>query len=382
MPAAVRDSREIYASIRHQTLCNECRAPSTKELRERLISLCEPRRCTGCKKDHSGIFFPANGRKRNKCVGLLGHLDVRSHRRLRFQRRFPNLWTQYPIYDRCIDKSHASFDTSDANPDLVSLQYNPTIEIDAHNYPGKIATAASLTFEVRGPSGRTSRTRDTIIGILQDCGHLCPHSSAVVERLLDNLECTLCCCAYVHKSIPVKHDGCVSPCYECLECNITYVWERPRNMPERCWRKTDLLQENCFLLHISNRWRYLDPLSFEWLQNLHYGDAGNPVFTDRTKHVLWCDQPDCGTGSGHRWLKLVRLFSHTFAYNQCNDLKTSRFGYDCGTQTVGFPKACSWSLEYDVYEEARRRYSEGTRVTLSSWRRFLSASLFLLPRGS
>ncbi|CVK95325.1 uncharacterized protein FMAN_13444 [Fusarium mangiferae] len=120
--AIVRDSREIYASIRRQTLCNECRALSTKELREWLISLCEPRRCTGCKKDHTGIFFPANGRKRNKCVGLLGHSDVCSHRRLRFQRRLSNLWTQYPIYDRYIDKSHTSFDTSDADPDLVSLQ--------------------------------------------------------------------------------------------------------------------------------------------------------------------------------------------------------------------------------------------------------------------
>lgn len=150
VPAAIRDGREIYASLRRQSLCNECRTLSTKELRERLIFLCEPRRCTGCKKDHPGIFFPANGRKRNKCVGLLGHLDVCSHRRLRFQRRLPNLWTQYPFYDRCIDKSHTSFDTSDSNPDLLSLHYSPTIEIDAHNYPGKIAMATSLTFEVRG----------------------------------------------------------------------------------------------------------------------------------------------------------------------------------------------------------------------------------------
>jgi hypothetical protein len=60
-PEAVRDSRDISASLGRRALCKECRALSIEELRERLLSLCEPRRCSGCNKNHPGIFFFANG---------------------------------------------------------------------------------------------------------------------------------------------------------------------------------------------------------------------------------------------------------------------------------------------------------------------------------
>ncbi|EMT71092.1 hypothetical protein FOC4_g10009581, partial [Fusarium odoratissimum] len=252
---------------------------------ERLIFLCEPRRCSGCKKDHPGIFFPVNGGKRNKCVGLLGHFDVCSHRRPGFQWRLPKPWARYPIHDRCMDKSHASFERSDANPDLISQQCIHTIKVDAQKYPGMIVATASLRFEISGPGGRKSTIRDIMRGVLRDCSHLCPHSSAAMESLLNSLEYTLCC-AYVPKPISGRDDGCVSPCYICPECNITYVWERPRSTSKRCWKKIVFLNGNYFRLHISRRWRYWSPLSFEWLRSIQYGDAENPVFTDGTKHVL------------------------------------------------------------------------------------------------
>ncbi|KAH7236789.1 uncharacterized protein BKA55DRAFT_543435 [Fusarium redolens] len=184
-------------------------------------------------------------------------------------------------------------------------------------------------------------TRDIMRGILRDCGHLCPHSPDAIECLLDNLENTLCCCSYVAK-VSSSDVGCSSPCYERPECNI--------------------------------RWEYWNPLSFGWLQSMDFGDAENPVFTDRTKHVLWCDQPGCGTGTGQRWLKLIKLFSNDVGY-KCNDLKESRFGYHCGTHESSFPKACIWSLENDVFEEVRIRCPEEKRGLLGSWYRFVSTGV-------
>ncbi|KAJ0152829.1 hypothetical protein HZ326_4724 [Fusarium oxysporum f. sp. albedinis] len=88
-----------------------------------------------------------------------------------------------------------------------------------------------------------------------------------------------------------------------------------------------------------------------------------------------CDQPDCGTGSGQRWLKLVKLSSNAFGYHKCNDLKTRRFGYRCGTHENSFRKACSWTLEYDVFAGARRRFPEEKRGLLDSWCRFFTVGI-------
>ncbi|KAM0473313.1 hypothetical protein ACHAP7_008273 [Fusarium lateritium] len=70
------------------------------------------------------------------------------------------------------------------------------------------------------------------------------------------------------------------------------------------------------VLEVRYDWTFTSFLSPAWLFNLDfYKDQDcsarlkrNPLYDERTKHILWCDSPGCETGSEQRWMNMAKVY--------------------------------------------------------------------------
>ncbi|KAF4445350.1 hypothetical protein F53441_10899 [Fusarium austroafricanum] len=353
----VQQRREIRAILTRRTLCDDCRnMECTGELKNRLLSLWEPKWCCGCKMWHPRFFFPTNGRKVNKCVGLLGHFDICSHKRLKVEWHVPKPWTSKRCETRCEDKSHVYGDLGNLNDNVIIQTCTPAVKTGTPMNPRETIASMVIRLEIIRQRNRRSATQDALRGILQDCVHLCPHAPTFLGDLMRNATSEICCCDLIPSFCHWRPDfGCFSRIFECQECNACYTWERPRI--ESCWNKGQSPKENCFALHIRYQWENPKPWDFNWVLNLQFGTSGNPVLTESTKNVLWCDKPGCGTGRNERWLRMAKFSPHgRISYFDAlhNGLSLHWLGHERGPH-----RASAWSLEYEVFEEATLTFTVG-----------------------
>ncbi|KAF5588204.1 hypothetical protein FPCIR_7222 [Fusarium pseudocircinatum] len=87
-----------------------------------------------------------------------------------------------------------------------------------------------------------------------------------------------------------------------------------------------------------------------WLFNLNYNQdkdcdsrlKRNPLLDEEMKHILWCDNSGCATGSERRWEKMALLYLND-AFNK-GALHDGNYGNDARARDM------AWlSLEYDVF---------------------------------
>ncbi|KAF5243910.1 hypothetical protein FANTH_7923 [Fusarium anthophilum] len=98
---------------------------------------------------------------------------------------------------------------------------------------------------------------------------------------------------------------------------------------------------------------FLEP---SWLFNLTYNHdeecdprlKRNPLFNEEMKHVLWCHNPGCATGSERRWERMALLYIND-AFNK-GELED---GSDTDKKQA---RDMAWlSLEHDVFNDLTTR---------------------------
>lgn len=121
---------------------------------------------------------------------------------------------------------------------------------------------------------------------------LCPHISADKE-IREFVQSGTCNC-FTHRGIsPASRPGCECERQDTLECHVcgaTYKW---------------LFNGEYMVLSYRYAWRIHRPTSPGWLCLLDQ-EFRDRVFTEDTRHVLWCDTPRCRTNTGRRWESLVK----------------------------------------------------------------------------
>jgi hypothetical protein len=289
-----------------QSLCKDCLPlfNDYPKFIKKITKLWEPKLCRRCAKDHPRFFFA--GRRDRSCMGQKGYFALCEHVRLeadygkhnRSYFRYMRPWIidsndrrlghLYPRLD-CPKGCHASL--AGSGPWLYQLpQFHgantiPMLEIELQQHINKAILRMALREK------------------LERLDYLCVHASDQFNSIVGKVTDTECGCfipghkpdQYSLAQLLSNATTCSHHVYNCRLCGAIYTWKRV---------------ENHILLEVRI---YCDtacsPLSTSWLTNLRYRHKRDSILNRKaTKGILWCDDPNCATGSGHRWRNMVQIF--------------------------------------------------------------------------
>ncbi|KAF4436904.1 hypothetical protein FACUT_6034 [Fusarium acutatum] len=344
--------RDIFA---RRTLCQECNDNrDSGKLKEAMQKLYELQYCHGCKASHPALFFSPGEKEKQytQCLGRIGNFPLCSHVSL----EGPDMVTLANTGGEdetieCDDLSHklSPYLYEKTDTPHAYLSNTETWKDGPMKYNLRFAFRSTLHLVVL--DGCSNKYTEEAIRQFKsrsyaefDTKALCKHFSS---EILD--ECiapgpSKCSC------FP-RSDGrsieCglmkATPSATCKTCKAEYHLSLQQD-----WR---LLGIPGSISRLTEFWvkTFLQP---SWLFNLTYNHdeecdprlKRNPLFNEEMKHVLWCGNPGCATGSERRWERMALLYVND-AFNK-GELQ------DGGSINKNQARDMAWlSLEYDVFND-------------------------------
>lgn len=308
----VREREETARCLQRDMYCKSCLATRHgPDWDTRLAALQEELFCQGCKTHHPRfLFFPESiedhkrGVGRLLCVGRLGRVTLCSHSTSRTTTTWQTIESNAGVCDNtvCMHPSHLSSTGAKSRKGLSAfprlslfktcsiakcvLAYGwdlPVLDIDQLNLPSLEAIREALIRRVE--QGFNNHA-------------LCKHISRG-GYLRSFVLSSICPCfslpgRYLHPfSKDSRHDCfCQRQRYlNCKDCGAMYAW---------------FLDAGHVVLMHRYIWPIRKPTSAAWLAFLDENSYRGRLFGMDTRHVLWCDNPQCAVGNGRRWESMVK----------------------------------------------------------------------------
>ncbi|RBR03641.1 hypothetical protein FVER53590_11437 [Fusarium verticillioides] len=361
--------RDLFA---RRTLCQECNDKrDSGKLKEAMQKLYELQYCHGCKASHPALFFSPREKEKQytQCLGRIGNFPLCSHVSL----AGPDMVTLANTGGEdesieCNDLSHK------LSPYLYEKTDTPHVYLSNTGAWKDGPTKYNLRFAFRSTlhlvvlDGCSNKHTEEAIRQFKsgsyaefDTKALCKHFSS---EILD--ECiapgsSKCSC------FP-RSDGrsieCgllkATPSATCKTCKAQYHLSLQQD-----WRllgipgsvsgtiaKSKKRAQTMVDLKIYREFWVKTFLQPSWLFNLTYNHdeecdprlKRNPLFNEGMKHVLWCTNPGCATGSERRWERMALLY--------LNDAFNKEELEDGDSVNKNHVRDMAWlSFEYDVFND-------------------------------
>ncbi|KIL89823.1 hypothetical protein FAVG1_06558 [Fusarium avenaceum] len=262
-----RQRQIIRDTLTHSTQCEHCYSRrETGVLQKEMKRLYRPFYCSACKEDHPTLFFSPEERRKKpheytQCLGRVGNFTFCSHKSLPAPDlvTLANICEQEEIKIVCNDQSHV------LQPAMENSLFYPTF----------------------------------------------PHSLIVrsVPQILLKAGCLPSMLVFtVNKNVEFLKLG--------MQDSLSDK-ERAVRLQDAYQASIEIQQTcSCIILKVEHNWTSTNFLSPAWLFNLDfYKDQDcdarlkrNPLYDERTKHILWCDTPGCETGSERRWMNMAKAY--------------------------------------------------------------------------
>ena len=290
-----------------QHLCKDCLPLFDDYPRfiKKLTKLWEPTLCWGCRDEHPRFFFA--GRWDLSCMGQKGYFALCEHVRLKADYGGHHFSYCHHMGVQALDANnrplghlnprlncqkgcHAFLEGSEPwvyqLPHIHGTNTIPMLEIELQQHINKAILRMAL------------RER------LERLDYLCVHASDQLNAIVDKVTDTKCGC-FIPGHKPDQYPlvqlllsnatACNNHVYNCRYCDAMYTWRRV---------------ENHIILDVRiNCYPACSPLSTSWLTNLRYRHKRDSILNRKaTRGILWCDNPNCATVSGHRWRNMIQIF--------------------------------------------------------------------------
>jgi hypothetical protein len=346
--------RDILA---RRALCQECNAyRDSGNLQKVMQKLYELRYCHGCKTNHPELFFSPEEKEKQhtQCLGRIGNLHLCSHESF----AGPDMVTLANVGGQarrfeCDDLSHVlSRRFSDDGNIPSGFLCN---SINWNGGPMKHSLRFNLSATLRLVVLNGCSNKDTKEAVRQlkngsytvsDTRALCKHFSS--ELLDECLASDSSQCSCFPRSEAGGKCGLFDtiPSATCKICRAEYHL----SLKQSSTALGGSNQQTLIDLGITRNFRMENFLHPMWLFNLNYNQdkecdsrlKRNPLLGEEMKHVLWCDNPGCVTGSERRWERMALLYLNN-AFNR-GELRDGRYGDEGQARDMGW-----LSLEYDVF---------------------------------
>jgi hypothetical protein len=319
----------VARCLRYREICNACRRVEAKGILElRLQRLSKARYCHGCEETYlQALFFPEDLMKDARylstlyCIGRSVNMSVCYHDSAPVvawgqtpepqsdrQREHgqgtpsPRLWDAC----HCPDQDHqlkgkqprSQENFRSLSPRLVrEYQVNERgrathIQYIRYSWDVPLVTVCNKSRRLWKPSlAAISKALQMQLSAGLANHKLCRHVSAADgAQLWDFARAGICKC-FQTGGHAASDCACRSQKrLECRICGATYAW---RFLPSR--------------IYLSYRFccNVEKPTSLGWLGLLDASDLGR-LFTNDTKHVLWCDEPACATEKLYLWEGMIK----------------------------------------------------------------------------
>ncbi|KAM0208811.1 hypothetical protein ACHAQI_006754 [Fusarium lateritium] len=295
------------------TQCEHCYSRrDTGVLQKEMERLYRPFYCSGCKENHPTLFFsPGERRKKpheyTQCLGRVGNFTLCSHKSL----PAPDLVSWAHISERqthniaCKDQSHVPPKLAVENFIFRNaFRHGLIVHVCPRYFPRPGGPKSMLFFKINkgieflNLGIGSSLTNEERAIKLQDAYQ----ASSEIQQT---------CCK--HFDLKPFCEG--RNTWNCKICNAQHTLRRCLSDQKFC---------NCapstgtahLVLEVRYDWTFTSFLSPAWLFNLDfYKDQDcsarlkrNPLYDERTKHILWCDSPGCETGSEQRWMNMAKVY--------------------------------------------------------------------------
>ncbi|KAF9769429.1 hypothetical protein IL306_013146 [Fusarium sp. DS 682] len=353
--------RQILRDILvRKTLCHECNAyRDSGKLHQVMKKLYQTRYCQECRFDHPDLFFSPEEKKkeRSQCLGRIGHFPLCSHESL----RGPDMVTLTNVggkeEHRCYNLSHKLSTSRFEQHSLPHVYLFSSVNWHESGMKHHLRFAVDATAHLVVIDGCSKEATEEAIRQIRsgsytvsDTSALCKHfSSKILDECLAS-DSSKCSC------FPRSEEGlhkCTildqRPSAICKICRAQYhlsLRYDSRLQQSRGQTLVDLSVTREFLVK-----NFLSP---SWLFNLNYNQdkechprlKRNPLLNEETKHVLWCDNPGCATGSECRWERMALTYlNDAYENGELHD------GCDYGQAR---DRDMGWlSLEYDVFHGSK-----------------------------
>ena len=323
---SVAERNAIADSLHHHMYCHLClEAEENGSTATRLKELRSLRYCDGCEEPHAGALFFSDDKHRYDtapgkllCIGRLEKIPLCKHssdelttwlvmeeylskaRALVASRRFVSYETtcthrgHHPGNERhCCNWSNGCpfprliVAQRPHSRSLLDFCYGwdlPILDID---FPSKL---------------NLSDIRKALSSLVVDAlcdRRMCPHLS-ISRDILAFVESGTCDCFTGCGAWTGKIDKRIWRCgcerqygIQCRICGVKYSWGLSGHSLGR------------ITLECRHAWGIAKPTNLGWLSLMAEQDRAK-IFSEDTRHVLWCDTPGCRTSTSHRWEALVK----------------------------------------------------------------------------
>ncbi|CZR41373.1 uncharacterized protein FPRO_10962 [Fusarium proliferatum ET1] len=363
--------RDILA---RRTLCQECNSHrDSGKLQGVMQKLYELQYCHGCKASHPALFFSPEekGKQYTQCLGRMGNFPLCSHETF----AGPDMVTLSNVGGKqrsvtCEDLSHKSFPSGS----LAEISYAPHGFLDIssasawnhgpmkrHMYFILTATIHLVVLDGSSDKHMEEAIRQLKKGLytVSDPKALCAHFSSEILQDCMASDPSKCSC-FPRSETGLQKCTLLSPVTNaiCKICGAEYHLSlrqvgRPPLIPTSAARgsaKTKPRGKTIIDLKIKRDIAMKTFLHPSWLFNLNYNQdkecnsrlKRNPLLDEEMKHILWCDDSGCATGSERRWEKMALLY--------LNDAFSKGELHDGNSDDDARARDMAWlSLEYDVF---------------------------------
>ncbi|KAK0384584.1 hypothetical protein NLU13_8670 [Sarocladium strictum] len=314
-----REQQETARLLQRDMFCRGCRdAQARPDWDARLAFLEEKLFCKGCSEEHPRFLFPsqsATDRDHEQaegllCIGRLGEMSLCRHRsaqtRLSWDMMVNREGSRWTACSTVLVCSHPSHRPAIEKPPPRGLSASPHLHIirptsDVFGYEYGCDTPI-LDMEQRNMP-TLSGIREALLEIVShDPAHarvVCTHLERR-GRLRDFVRSGVCACFTEPGRLlrPFSNDtahdcSCERERYlACEDCGAEYAWCLAAGRVSLCQRYVWLIQR---------------PISPSWILRLDEGSYGHLLFTESTRHVLWCESRGCVTRHRRRWISMIKL---------------------------------------------------------------------------
>jgi hypothetical protein len=362
--ANYRQRQIIRDILTRSTQCEPCYSRrETGVLQREMKRLYRPFWCSACRQTHPTLFFSPEERRKqpweySQCLGRVGNFTLCSHKSL----PAPDLVTLANICEDkeikivCKDQSHVPPQLAITNdpfyltfPHSLIARATPRLFLKAGGLPSKLHFRVNKNVEFP-KLGMQDTLSDKERGTrLQDAYQ----ASSEIQQT--------CCKHFDPKPFCEGRNT-----WNCNVCNAQHTLKRLLSDQTLCNRAPSTGDAR-IILQVEHTWTSTNFLSPAWLFNLEfYKDQDcdarlkrNPLYDERTKHVLWCDTPGCETGLERRWMNMAKVYLKWNAVKGTEEFDwCHRSGAGSGLPT-GFWDLHWLSFTYDFFHSVGKYLEKG-----------------------
>jgi hypothetical protein len=309
--------------------------------------LYRPFYCSACKENHPTLFFsPEERRKKpheySQCLGRIGNFTLCSHKSLPAPDivSLANVCDDKNIEIACKDQSH------------VPPQPAMTVWTSPRLFPKAGELPSRLHFRVN------KNVEFLKLGMQES---LCNKDRARLHDVYQtSSEIQQTCCK--HFDLKPFSEG--RNTWNCNVCNTQHTLKL-LSSHKTLFNSSPSTGEARINLQVEHNWTSTNFLSPAWLFSLDfYKDRDcdarlkrNPLYNERTKHILWCDTPGCETGSERRWINMAMVY---LKWNMAKGRDEFNWCYrSMSGLPTGFWDSYWLSFTYDFFHSVGKHLKKG-----------------------